>query len=195
MKTRYAMVSSYIICIPETKERILQFVNSTRASDRSFRDSGRDMISQFINSKLPLWVRAIEMHNILWQYKQPPESIIWTQEYLEAQLQNADIEIKADRRNALLKLWISQLSDMQNSIKFAFQALALTFVVCFNLNAGVRFVVNLFYDHLVKNFFTIVIPNDLFLLGWIVISFLTAGFVFAYITKKEIRLLLQVINI
>jgi len=189
------MVSSYIICIPETKERILQFVNSTRASDRSFRDSGRDMISQFINSKLPLWVRAIEMHNILWQYKQPPESIIWTQEYLEAQLQNADIEIKADRRNALLKLWISKLSDMQNSIKFAFQALALTFVVCFNLNAGVRFVVNLFYDHLVKNFFTIVIPNDLFLLGWIVISFLTAGFVFAYITKKEIRLLLQVINI
>ena len=196
VKTRDALISSYIIRIPETKDAISEFVNSTRTSDRSFRASGGDRISQFINSKLPLWWRAIEMHNKLWGYKQPPENIIWTQEYLEAQLQNAlDIEIKADRRNTLLKLWISKLSDMQNSIKFAFQALALTFVVCFNLNAAVRFVVNFFYDSVVKNFYRIVISNDFFLFCWVVISFLIAGFVFAYITKKEIRLLLKVINI
>jgi len=180
---RTEMISAYFIkYLPKIKENI------KKSLKKSFLSLSRD---------------SMGIHNKLSKYKHHAENIIWTQEYLEAQLQNIGTNIgtgtlyieKPDRRNTLLKLWISKLSDIQNSIKLAFQALALVFVVLFSFNAGVRFIVNLFYDSFVKNFYRIVVPNDLFLSVWIVISLLIAGYVFEIIAKKEINTVLTMTNI
>ncbi|PKP57902.1 MAG: hypothetical protein CVT89_03735 [Candidatus Altiarchaeales archaeon HGW-Altiarchaeales-2] len=159
-----------------------------------------DILKELISKKnlktLLVLFYAAKMHGKIFKLISNSKGVLWTQMYLETIFERyLNHEISKTHESDMLNSWISKLYDAQNSIKFAYQAFALSFVVAFNLNGGVKYIIN-FIDNLLKNPFQISIPNDSFLFLWIVLSLFISFIIFYYfIIKKEIKNIFAIINI
>ncbi len=122
-----------------------------------------------------------------WLSKKITESrnLMGTFAYLESIIEGFEKNIEKAHRTDVVKIWISKLQDIQNSIKFGYQVFALSFVFLVVMNDLIKFILNNILN----------ISDGFIIYLWIMVSLCISLWIFNDVVEGETKAIFDVTNI